>query len=306
MNSPLAEHPCVTNSPPASKFLGGDLQATLPYTYQVSGGSLDPSYPQPPEPASTPTWRKPCQARIESSSASASVAIIAGNSRVDLQPKSELLSVEPQIFAFRAGLALSQQYSQAGIQSVVSLAMDHKGVFRKSFLCEGLSNSAKRNPRLSQLHPEVARVFTQETGSHGPSAQSIRIMAEDSARTHALHVVNSGLCPSYLKRWMTVPSDSPPKSTPAGTCGALGKTCGNGSSSPSERVTCAAVTAEYYAKALKLANADTLEVCIQNDPWTKLSVFIRGAALLRAMGSQATIRLHCALPSGEVWTGKWY
>jgi hypothetical protein len=229
------------------------------------------------------------------------VAILAGNSRVAMDVHGHIV-VEPQLQAFRAAISLAVQCNDAGVPCRVSLALDHKGIFRKQFLKDGLSNSAKRNPRLSQLKSEIVEVFAPIMVGTGVPLESVFIIHEDSARTHASHLVQSGECPSHLTRWMTVKpqNEDEDEDAGAGSCGIGTGNCSYGTRDV-DRVTCAAVTAEYYAKALSADHhAQRLEVFIENDPWSSIGVFVRGAALLNAMGSTVPLHLNLVQKDGRV------
>lgn len=229
------------------------------------------------------------------------VAILAGNSRVAMDTRGKI-TVEPQLQAFRAALSMARQFNDASVPHRVSLALDHKGIFRKQFLKDGLSNSAKRNPRLSQLKDEVVEVFAPITKEIDIPLESVFIIHEDSARTHASHLVQSGQCPGHLIRWMTVKPQDEDEDEDAGTgsCGLGTGNCSYGTRDV-DRVTCAAVTAEYYAKAM-IADHEVqgLEVFIEDDPWSSVGVFVRGAALLSALGSPVPLHLNLVQKDGRV------
>lgn len=243
----------------------------------------------------------PTSIRIESTTTAdrVQVAILAGNPRVSCNEYGKIV-VEPQLQAFRAAVVRAAELRTEGIPATLSLALDHRGVFRKQFLRGGLSNSDKRNPHLLQLREEIADIFAPIAIASGIPPESILVIHEDSARTHASFWVSSGNCPEHLVRWIIV-QPSKDADQDVGCVSGAGS-CRYGAND-TDRVTCAAVTAEYYAKAIAFgASAPRLEVFFENDPWSTVSVFVRGAALLAALGSSTLVTLNWVQKDGRIFS----
>jgi hypothetical protein len=168
-------------------------------------------------------------------------------------------------------------------------------VFRKQFLANGLTNSQKQHPRLSQLRHEIVNILAPIAAEFGISMTDIGAIHEDSARTHASHTLKMNNLPVDVIRIMEVKNtdlddeDTEPHLT-----------CAAGSNS---RVTCAAVTSEYFMRSMTV-ESEVLEVFIENDLWSQINVYVRGATLVERMGSTARIRLHLVDKNGRVFGGK--
>lgn len=222
-----------------------------------------------------------------------SISILAGNSRLDID-ESGRVKIEAQYQAFRAALVHADEIRrQTGKLPPLSIAFDHKGVFRRQFLRDGLSNSQKRNPRLCHLRAEIIDVF-------GPLAEELQIptehilaIHEDSARTHAAHVLNTMSMPTDVRHRMAVPAAERP------TCGASG----------GSKITCAAITSEYFCKAVDANGASAapqalLEVFFEASPWSEVLAYVRGLQLTHALGMQFGIRLNLVTPEGTLRRGQ--
>lgn len=224
------------------------------------------------------------------------VAILLGNSRVARD--NGRIEVQAQLQAFVAGLQCATHYREVtGALPRLSLAIDHKGVFRRQFVAPGLSQSATRHPRLSQLDPAIVEVFAPVARAAGIEPDHIHVLHEDSARTHALHT-SEKMGGDGRRKWIAV-------ANPVLRCGV---TCAMRPESDevSEHVTCAAVTREYYLSSLREMDpgSSALEVFIEDDPWSLVSVYVRGAALAGALGDRFAIRLHLVGKQGGVVAGK--
>lgn len=221
------------------------------------------------------------------------VSILAGNSRLDIGDDGAL-KIEAQHQAFRAGLIRADDIRRAsGRLPPISIAFDHKGVFRRQFLRDGLSNSRKRNPRLSDLRGEIVDSFGPPARELGIPLEHILVIHEDSARTHAEHVLSSMPIPAEVRHRMVVASTEHP------ACGAAG----------GAKITCAAITSEYFCKAADAGHspsptAAVLEVFFEAAPWSEVLAYVRGLQLTHAMGMRFGIRLNLVTPAGMVRRGE--
>jgi len=218
-------------------------------------------------------------------------AIFAGNSRAQVGDDGSV-RVEPQLQAFKAALKLAQDtQSNHGIRPRISIAFDHQGVFRLQFLAEGLTNSQKRNPRLAHLDRRIVAVFAAAAEEHGVPLEEIRVIHEDSARQHALHVISADHHPEALLRRMVSQSSSDGK--PHGT-GCSGK------------LTCAVITKEYFEKAAGESHSSSslLEVFFEDSPWSRDLAYVRGLQLSHLLGVRAAIRLNLVDQDGNVTRGQ--
>lgn len=219
------------------------------------------------------------------------VSILAGNSRLDVGD-DRVINIQAQQQAFQAGLIRADEIRrQSGQLPPISIAFDHKGVFRRQFLRDGLSNSRKRNPRLSDLRSEIVDAFAPPAQALDIPLEHILVIHEDSARTHAEYVLSTTPMPAEVRhRMLVTPTERP-------TCGAP-----NGS-----KITCAAITSEYFCKA---ANADgslnqaVLEVFFEASPWSEVLAYVRGLQLTHALGMRFGIRLNLVTPEGLLRRGE--
>ncbi len=216
--------------------------------------------------------------------------LLAGNSRISCDNNVPIL--EPQLAAFGAAVRHATRLEALrGCNVNVSVAFDHKGVFRKQFLRDGLSNSRKRHPRLIDLLPEFSFPFVDIANKIGFSAERIFVLHEDSAKTHIEHLTSNALVSESMAVKMIV-------ETAVGS----GNACGIG------KATCAAITAEYYRAALRAASSDNdenaiLEVYIESDPWTLPATYVRGVTLAHKLKIRAGIRLNLVTRDGQVTSG---
>lgn len=212
------------------------------------------------------------------------VSILAGNSRVSLDHHKNEIIVQPQIAAFRAALIRAKKISQATQRlPSISIAFDHRGVFRKQFLIDGLTHSQQRKPRLSQLRPEIRIAFESVATELDISLSTISVIHEDSARTHANHIIQNSHVHKTLIRFMHTQQDSEEDAHSIDSC----------------RVTCAAVTSEYFASSVA-KDTRILEVFFENDAWSRVDVYIRGAVLMEELGSPVEIQLRLVNKAGHV------
>ncbi|MET3106420.1 hypothetical protein AAKU67_000903 [Oxalobacteraceae bacterium GrIS 2.11] len=219
------------------------------------------------------------------------IAILAGNSRVSRDEASGVITVQAQLAAFQAGLRRAAEIRAESNQlASISLALDHRGTFRKQFLLEGLTNSQKRHPNLAQLHPGIVEVFAPVARMFDIPMTSIAIIHEDSARTHASHIIQTRNLPLALTRLMKVETDSDEDDVDENESGGAGT---------NNRVTCAAVTSEYFSGSIN-TNTRILEVYFENDIWSQAKVYTRGALLMQELGSKVQVRLMIVDRSGAV------
>jgi hypothetical protein len=214
------------------------------------------------------------------------ICILAGNSRLNL--KEDLsVGVQPQLRAFEAGLSLAGDLlAETGQLPMLSVAFDHRGVFRRQFLIEGLSNSQKRHPRLSQLHPDIVAVFEDSAGRLGISLEQVLAIHEDSARTQIDHLLETRDLSWEIRSRMTGAGESNADSRP--------------------RVTCAAITSAYFRSASSIAKESDvlLEVFFEDTPWSRVLAYVRGLQLTHSLGIATNIRLNLVDDDGTVHRGE--
>jgi hypothetical protein len=211
--------------------------------------------------------------------------ILAGNSRVELVGGSEC-RVDAQLHAFDAALIRADEFrALTGELPVLSIAFDHPGVFRKQFLREGLTNSRKRHPRLSDLRPEITDIFAGVAMANGISLDDILVIHEDSARTQIEYLITTTPPTQAVLRRLIVQADS-------------NGGYDNGDDRP--KITCAALTSEYFRRAARpdthageagTAAVRVLEVFFENDPWSEPKAYVRGLQISQALGADFTVRL---------------
>ncbi|MGV7963176.1 hypothetical protein QPK13_19430 [Photorhabdus tasmaniensis] len=223
------------------------------------------------------------------------VSILAGNSRVHLNKDNEIV-VEAQLKAFEAALLFAKRcQDKCGELPRISVAFDHHGIFRLQFLTENLSNSQKRNPRLSHLHASIMNVFLPVAEKHQIPLCEIRVIHEDSARQHLVHILASGEIPETITRRMvskTFADGKPPTSDVS-------------YEEPTQKLTCAAITKEYFEKAAgdhKGSDA-ILEVFFEDCAWSRALAYVRGLQLSHMLGVLTAIRLNLVNEEGDVSTG---
>ena len=222
-----------------------------------------------------------------------SISILAGNSRLDIDAGGAV-KIEAQRHAFRVALSHADEIRrQTGKLPPVSIAFDHRGVFRRQFLRDGLSNSQKRNPRLCHLRAEIVDVFGPMAEELNIPSEHILAIHEDSARTHAQHMLNTAAMPADVRHRMVVAATERP------ACAA----------SDHSKITCAAITSEYFCKAVDVGDAAAvkqplLEVFFEASPWSEVLAYVRGLQLTHALGMQFGIRLNLVTPEGAVRKGQ--
>lgn len=221
------------------------------------------------------------------------VSILAGNSRLDVGMDGSI-KIQAQMQAFKAGLLHADKIRRdTGRLPALSVAFDHKGIFRRQFLRAGLSNSQKRNPSLCHLRPEIVEVFEPAASDLGIPLEHILAIHEDSARTHAEHLLSTMPMPAEVRHRMAVGASEAP------VCGVAG----------GGKITCAAITSEYFCKAMDAGDASTsgqavLEAFFEASPWSEVLVYVRGLQLTHALGMQFGIRLNLVSPDGSVHRGE--
>ncbi len=223
------------------------------------------------------------------------VSILAGNSRVYLNKDSEIV-VEAQLKAFEAALMFAKRsQDECGQLPRISVAFDHHGIFRLQFLIENLTNSQKRNPRLSHLHASIRNIFLPVTEKYQIPLSEIRVIHEDSARQHLVHTLDSGEIPEIITRRMVSKNlaDGKPPTSDASY------------EEPTQKLTCAAITKEYFEKAAgdhKGSDA-ILEVFFEDCAWSRALAYVRGLQLSHMLGVSTAIRLNLVNEEGEVSKG---
>jgi hypothetical protein len=222
------------------------------------------------------------------------IAILAGNSRLATAADGSIY-VEPQLRAFEAALRCARDtYADTGVLPPISIAFDHKGVFRQHFLVRGLTNSQKRNPRLSQLRPEVLNVFAPILELYGIIAENIFIIHEDSARTHIAHILQTTEISAAIRRRMLADAGEDEKTN--ASC-ALTATHG-------PKLTCAAITREYFVKATRDSGTSNvlLEVFFEKAPWSQALAYVRGLQMTHLLGARNAIRLNSIDEDGTMYS----
>ena len=223
------------------------------------------------------------------------VAILAGNSRLAVAADGSI-HIEPQLKAFDAALRLAHnKRANTGVLPPISVAFDHKGVFRQHFLMPGLTNSQKRNPRLSQLRLEIQKVFAPMMERHEILADDIFVIHEDSARSHIAHVLGTTNIPAAIRRRMLADSSEDEKSNTSCALAAAG----------GPKLTCAAITREYFVKATQVGPAGkvVLEVFFEDAVWSRALAYVRGLQMTHLLGARDLIRLNLVDETGVTHSG---
>lgn len=222
--------------------------------------------------------------------------ILAGNFRFDLQDNKKI-NIEPQMQAFKAGLTLAADMRDiTGKLPLVSVAVDHKGVFRKNFLRYGLTNSQKRHPKISDLKDEAIDFFSRQCNEFKINPEEILIIHEDSARTHLSHIIETENIPPDVYGRIAVLSD-------------MSNIDLHGEDSTKNiKVTCAAVTSEYFRKAVGATDPENsdilLEVFFEDTPWSNVLTYVRGLQITHALGIKINVRLNLVDHAGTVFPGE--
>ncbi|MBA9076556.1 hypothetical protein [Rufibacter quisquiliarum] len=220
------------------------------------------------------------------------ISIFAGNSRVSLDETNRIL-VEPQLMAFDAALKrASDLRMQVNSLPYISIAFDHKGIFRKQFLKSGLTNSQKRHPKLSQLTHEIVTLFEPYALKYAIALSDITVIHEDSARMHASYIIETGNHPQELLHWMQASVESLDEDDKVDV--------EDSTTHNTNRVTCALVTSEYFASSVKNSTR-SLEVFFENDPWSRVSVYVRGVKLMEGLGRDIKVKLLLVSKQGRVF-----
>ncbi|WP_220485104.1 hypothetical protein [Stenotrophomonas lacuserhaii] len=114
------------------------------------------------------------------------------------------------------------------------------------------------------------------------------IVHEDSARQHLSHLLATGDVPEGLARRIVNEGDTAP--------------AGAGGEGPTGRLTCAAITTEYFARAAGVTDQATtwLEVFFEESAWSERLAYVRGLQLSHLLGSTTSIRLNLVGDRGQV------
>jgi hypothetical protein len=226
-------------------------------------------------------------------------SILAGNSRLSIAEDSSF-TIEGQFQAFKAGLAFARlTQEQHGMLPSISVAFDHKGVFRKQFLGPNLTNSQKRNPRLSQLHPDIVAPFAAVSDEFGIDLSDVHVIHEDSAKEHLSHLRKAGSYDPYWVRQAFTEGEAGDESS--ATCGISGH--------DGPKANCAGITTEYFQKAANAtgqiaAAMRLLDVFIETDPWSDVYVYMRGIALTQLLHPALAVRLNSVDKLGTISPGE--
>ncbi|MBD2803239.1 hypothetical protein ID855_00595 [Xenorhabdus sp. ZM] len=222
-------------------------------------------------------------------------SILAGNSRVYLNQDDQIV-VEAQLKAFEAALMLAKKIqNKCGQIPRISIAFDHRGIFRLQFLADDLTNSQKRNPRLNQLHASIVSVFLPIAEKHQIPLSEIRVIHEDSARQHLVHILASEEIPEMLKQRMVSNTNADTKPSISDVA----------HEEPTQKLTCAAITKEYFEKAAGAIKStdNLLEVFFEDCVWSRALAYVRGLQLSHMLGVSTSIRLNLVSETGEVSQG---
>lgn len=216
------------------------------------------------------------------------ISILAGNSRVDINDNGDII-VQAQLHAFDAALRFTRHRLDNGMpRPALSVAFDHRGIFRLQFLDENLSNAQKRRPRLSQLHPSIRRIFQPVAEKYRIALSDIQAIHEDSARQHLSHTLAHEDIPERLTRRMLT---EPPATN-----------AGEHQEASGRKLTCAAITKEYFERAA--GDNTLLEVFFEDSDWSDSLAYVRGLQLSHLLGMPAAIRLNLVNDAGEVRQGE--
>jgi len=227
----------------------------------------------------------------------ANTSILAGNSRLNIA-NDGTVEIDAQLRAFEAGIRLADHIRNlTGTLPAVSIAFDHKGVFRKQFLRDGLTNRQKRNPKLSQLRNCIVEVFEGVAAMYNVSVSDVFVIHEDSAKFHAAHLVeHANLQPDIIRR--VTKEQIVDSASITSSCSLL-----------SGGISCAAITTEYFRKAFQRpcgqddGTSSLLEVFFEESPWSTISVYSRGLQLAHLVGINCAMRLNMVAEDGGIRSG---
>lgn len=134
-------------------------------------------------------------------------------------------------------------------------------------------------------------VFTATAEQFSVPLDDIRVIHEDSARQHAMHVISAERHPEALLRRMVSQSASDEKPHESGCSGKL---------------TCAVITKEYFEKAADESDGPSslLEVFFEDSPWSRDLAYVRGLQLSHLLGVKTAIRLNLVDQDGNVTRGQ--
>jgi hypothetical protein len=112
------------------------------------------------------------------------ISVLAGNPRISFEDGKLLL--DPQMHAF--SMALEYAASVHASLTIIALAFDHLGLFRKqeAFYDPGLNISKTKRDhhvRLSFLHPEIKKHYQKIADFFGFPLIDIRVITEDTIRS---------------------------------------------------------------------------------------------------------------------------
>lgn len=224
-------------------------------------------------------------------------ALMAGNSRLELRADGTI-KVEAQRAALCAALDRAAEIArETGNSPPIAVAFDHKGVFRKQFLLPQLSNLRKRRPRLSDLDPIIRAEFAADLQTAGIEAEAIKVIHEDSSRTYISHLESMGGFKPDLSRRIIVSSEGNNSSCTPGIASAT-----------VPRANCTGITWDYLRRAAESISQPSgmkalLEIFIEDDPWSRPLVYVRGMQVYHAMGGRAAVRLNLVGKTGEIRQG---
>lgn len=114
------------------------------------------------------------------------IAILAGNPRVGLDKKGDLL-IDPQLEAFEEALKIAADCRDQVAKIVI--LFDHRRVFKKRFVDATLEFPSKKQKKrafdhlkLSHLLPQIRRVYEEAAQKYGVELNQINVLSEDLCR----------------------------------------------------------------------------------------------------------------------------
>ncbi|NOH72563.1 hypothetical protein F0225_14610 [Vibrio pectenicida] len=223
------------------------------------------------------------------------ISILAGNSRLCFD-ENNIILVEAQLKAFEAALKYAKQCKDNdGILPRISVAFDHHGIFRLQFLDDNLSNSQKKHPKLSHLHPSIQKVFQKISDQYQIELNEINAIQEDSARQNLVHTLKSQSIDESVTKRMLFEEPSDISSNTNATI-----------QEPKQKLTCAGITKEYFERAAgkNQHQSDILEVFYEDCSWSRSLAYARGLQLSHLLGVNSGIRLNLVDSSGTIYQGE--